>query len=351
MIATPSTPLTERADWRARAEEVLQGKPLTREEARAMLDTADSDILALLDAAFLLRSHHFGTEMKLNMLVNAKSGLCPEDCNYCSQRRGAKTDISRYPLLDRETLLEGAREAKRRGASTYCIVCSGRGPTPRELEHVTDAVREIKSEMPMRICACLGLLKEGQAEKLQDAGVDRYNHNINTSRSHHDNIVSTHTYDDRVETVEDTKRVGISPCSGAIMGMGESADDRVDMAFELREIGAESIPVNFLIPIENTPMAKERPLSPYDCLRILAMFRFVCPDREIRVAGGRELRLRTLQPLALFAANSIFLGDYLTTEGQEHTQDLEMIEDLGFTLEQVPAGCQGAEHTPSEEPV
>jgi len=329
-----------RVDWRERAERVISGESLTRAEARQILAVDDVEILGLLDAAFLLRRHNFGTEMKLNMLVNAKSGLCPEDCNYCSQARGADTGIDRYPLLDKDTLVAGAREARDRGASTYCIVASGRGPTPKELTHVTDAVREIKQEMPIRICACLGLLKEGQADQLKDAGVDRYNHNINTSRRHHEAIVSTHTYDDRVETVNDAKSVGISPCSGAIVGMGETDDDRVDMAFELHAMGAESIPINFLIPIAGTPMGDQAPLTPYDCLRILAMFRFVCPDRELRVAGGREIRLRSLQPLALFAANSIFLGDYLTTDGQDSQQDRDMIDDLGFGLEEV-GSCSG----------
>jgi biotin synthase len=329
MIATPSVA----EDWCDIAEQVLAGQPIDRQQALAILRSDDDDILALLDGAYRLRLHYFGKRMKLNMLINAKSGLCPEDCHYCSQRLGAKTDIGRYPLVDRETLVAGAKEAQERCAGTYCIVSSGRGPTNKEVDHIVDAIKEIKSTTKLKICACLGILKEGQAERLMDAGVDRYNHNINSNSRFFPEITGTHGYDDRVRTVEKAKAAGISPCSGVIVGMGETDEDVVDMAFSLRELDADSIPINFLVPIAGTPLAKQTLLSPMYCLKVLALFRFVCPSKEIRASGGREVQLRSLQSMALFAANSIFLGDYLTTDGQDAKADHEMIADLGFEIE------------------
>ena len=276
----------------------------------------------------------FGKKVKLNLLINAKSGLCPEDCGYCSQAFGSGSNIDKYSMLEKDVLLAGARKAMERKAGTYCIVASGRGPTNKELEKVIDAVKEIKSTMPLKICACLGILKEGQAERLKEAGVDRYNHNINTSWSNFSNITTTHTYDDRINTVESAKCAGISPCSGVIIGMGESNEEIVQMAIDLRKIDADSIPVNFLNPIKGTPLENKKELTPQKCLKVLSLFRFVCPTKEIRASGGRELNLRSLQALALYPANSIFIGDYLTTQGQEPSEDYKMIADLGFEIEE-----------------
>ncbi len=212
-------------------------------------------------------------------------------------------------------------------------MASGRGPTNKELDQVVEAVKEIKSTMPMKICACLGILSEAQAVKLKEAGVDRYNHNLNTSKQNFSNITTTHTYDDRVDTVEKAKAAGMSPCSGCIIGMGETNEEIVEMAYALRELDADSIPVNFLNSIPGTPLENNRELNPRKCLKVLALMRFICPTKEIRIAGGREVNLRSLQALGLYAANSVFVGDYLTTEGQEATADHKMIEDLGFEIE------------------
>ncbi|CAM5253331.1 Biotin synthase OS=Streptomyces glaucescens OX=1907 GN=bioB PE=3 SV=1 [Streptomyces glaucescens] len=183
------------------------------------------------------------------------------------------------------------------------------------------------------MCACLGLLSDGQAERLREAGADAYNHNLNTSEGTYGEITTTHTYADRVDTVQRAHAAGLSACSGLIAGMGESDEDLVDVVYSLRELDPDSVPVNFLIPFEGTPLAKEWNLTPQRCLRILAMVRFVCPDVEVRIAGGREVHLRSMQPLALHLANSIFLGDYLTSEGQAGKADLEMIADAGFEVE------------------
>lgn len=324
----------DRRDWKAFSEKALNGGLLTLEEGLSVLAAEDDQILSILEAAYEVRKHYYGNKVKLNMIINAKSGLCPEDCGYCSQSVISQASVPKYTMLDKETLLAGAREAMARKAGTYCIVAAGRGPTERELGQVIEAVKEIRETMPLKICACLGLLGEEQARRLAEAGVHRYNHNLNTSRSNYGSITTTHTYEQRVETVEKVKAQGMSPCSGVIIGMGESDREIVEMAYALREIDADSIPVNFLNPIPGTPLARAKRTPAAKALKTLALFRFICPSKEIRVAGGRELNLRTLQPLALYAANSIFVGDYLTTEGQEVTLDHQMIEDLGFEVEQ-----------------
>nr|WP_226659401.1 biotin synthase BioB [Pseudalkalibacillus hwajinpoensis] len=320
-------------NWAYFADLALAGKPLTREQAITVLSSPDDQLLPLLYAAFKVRKHYYGKKVKLNMIINAKSGLCPEDCGYCAQSAFAHTNVSKYPLLDQETLINGAREAMARKAGTYCIVMSGRGATNRELDKVIDAVEHIKSEMPLKICACLGILSEDQTNRLKEAGVDRYNHNVNTSKSFHEKVTSTHTYEHRVSTVENVKRSGISPCSGCIIGMGESYEDVYEMAEELRQMDADSIPVNFLYSVPGTKLEKMDELNPRYCLKVLALFRFMNPTKEIRVSGGREVNLRSLQVMGLYAANSIFVGDYLTTDGADATADHQMIEDLGFEIE------------------
>ena len=321
------------AFWERLADKALHGELLSREEGLAVLQAPDEEVLALLQAAYRVRRHYFGNRVKLNVLMNAKSGLCPEDCGYCSQSTVSTAPIERYPFRPVEEIVQGARRAYAAGAGTYCIVASGRGPTPKELEHVVEAVRRIKAELPLRVCACLGIVSPEAARRLKEAGVDRYNHNLNTSRSHYPRITTTHTYDDRVATVKAIKEAGISPCSGCIVGMGETDDDIYDLAVALRELGADSIPVNFLHPIPGTPLEGTWELNPRRCLKILAFFRFMCPDKEIRISGGRELHLRSLQALGLYAADAIFLGDYLTTQGQAAQADLAMIADLGFEVE------------------
>jgi biotin synthase len=323
-----------KVNWDELANKALQGERLTVEEGLAVLEAEDDELLLLMNAAFRVRKHYYGKKVKLNLIINAKSGLCPEDCGYCSQSIVSKAPIEKYPLLEKGVLVDGARKAMEMKVGTYCIVASGKGPTNRELEQVISAVQEIKSTMPMKICACLGILSQDQATRLKEAGVDRYNHNLNTSASNFANITSTHTYDDRVNTVNQAKASGMSPCSGCIVGMGESNQEIVEVAYALRELDADSIPVNFLNSIPGTPLENYKELNPRKCLKVLALFRFICPTKEIRVSGGREVNLRSLQALGLYAANSIFVGDYLTTEGQEATSDHQMIEDLGFEVEE-----------------
>ena len=306
----------------------------TREEALAVLATPDEDLLDVVAAAGRVRRQWFGRRVKLNYLVNLKSGLCPEDCGYCSQRLGSKAEILKYTWLKPDQAAAAAKAGLAGGAKRVCLVASGRGPTDRDVDRVADTVSAIKAENEeVEICACLGLLSDGQAERLRDAGVHAYNHNLNTSEDTYTDICSTHTFADRVDTVQQAQAAGLSACSGLIAGMGESDADLVDVVFALRALSPDSVPVNFLIPFEGTPLAKEWNLTPQRCLRILAMVRFVCPGIEVRLAGGREVHLRSLQPLALHLVNSIFLGDYLTSEGQAGQADLDMIADAGFVVE------------------
>ncbi|MDQ2883120.1 MAG: biotin synthase BioB [Actinomycetota bacterium] len=314
----------------------LTGEVPTREEMSAVLATADDDVLDVVAAASRVRRNFFGMRVKLNYLVNMKSGLCPEDCSYCSQRLGSDAEIMKYSWISSEEAASNAERAIAAGAKRVCLVASGRGPSERDLDRVTHTISAIKDTAPeVEVCVCLGLLKPGQAERLFDAGAHAYNHNLNTSAANYRQICSTHTFDDRVATVGAAQRAGLSPCSGAIFGMGETDDDVVEVALALRTLDPDSVPVNFLIPFEGTPLGGRWDLTPQRCLRILAMFRFVFPDVEVRLAAGREIHLRGLQPLALHLVNSMFLGDYLTSEGRPGDEDRAMIADAGFVIEGV----------------
>ncbi|MDE0866873.1 MAG: biotin synthase BioB [Rubripirellula sp.] len=314
------------------ADQVLSGESITREQAISILEAPDFDLLSILSAGFRIRHQYFGKSVQLYFLMSAKSGLCPEDCHYCSQSKISDAPVPKYNILKRDDLMEAARIASERGAKTYCLVISARGPNEREINAVEQIVPEIKDKYGLDICACLGLLSKEQADRLKACGVDRVNHNLNTSEDYYADICTTHTYADRVQTLQHVKDAGMEMCSGGIIGMGEKLEDIVSMAFDLRDLGVQSIPLNFLNAIEGTPLQTKNELTANDCLRALAMFRFVNPDRELRISGGREIHLRSLQPLGLYVANSLFVGDYLTTKGQAPQEDYDMIRDLGFEV-------------------
>lgn len=325
-------------DWNAVADRILDGGEVTEDEALTVLHAPDSDVPGLLAAAWKLRSHHFGNKVKLNYLVNAKSGLCPEDCTYCTQSKDSVAEIEQHRLLTQDQIIEKAEQAYELNAGTCCIVISAKSPSDHEVDHVAGAVEVIKQRHPdMKLCACLGILKDGQADRLATAGADRYNHNINTAESHYEEVCSTHSYKDRLDTVEASKKAGISPCSGVIVGMGETKDQVVESAYALKRMDVDSIPVNFFLAVEGTPLGDSTELEKLDpryCLKVLCMYRFVNPAKEIRVSAGREEHLRTLQPMSLYAANAMFLADYLTEPGQAVEMDQQIIEDLGFEWEQ-----------------
>ncbi len=339
-------------DFLALAERQLSGEALRREDALAILGSSDEELLDLVAGAGRLRREHFANTVKVNYLVNLKSGKCPEDCSYCSQRIGSTAEILKYTWLEADEAVRQAALGIEAGASRVCLVASGRGPKDRDVERVNDIVGQLKQEHPeVEVCACLGILQDGQAESLKSAGVDAYNHNLNTSESRYAEICTTHDYEDRVSTVERAKCSGLSACSGLIVGMGETHDELVDAVFALRALGSDSIPVNFLMPFDGTPLEGTWLLTPADCLRILAMVRFACPQAELRMAGGREMHLRSLQPLALHVANSLFLGDYLTSEGQAAQADLEMIADAGFRIVGHDGGLPGISHLPDADTI
>jgi biotin synthase len=330
--------------WHALADQVLAGSAVSRDDARAILESPDVELLDVLAASWRVRHHHFGNTVQLFFLMNAKSGLCPEDCGYCSQSKVSDAEIPRYNLLSAPKLLEAARLAAERQSKTFCIVISARGPSEREIDFVCKIVPEIKQQYDLNVCACLGLLSPDQARRLAAAGVDKVNHNLNTSERFYGEVCSTHTYGDRVATLAACRAAGLQLCSGGIMGMGETHDDLIDMALELRRLGVESIPLNFLNSIDGTPLEGQNRLTPRDCLRGLAMMRLVNPAAEIRIAGGREIHLGCLQPLGLYPANSMFVGDYLTTKGQLPEADYRMIEEMGFVITR---GAESAEPQPA----
>lgn len=311
----------------------LDKRAPTREESLALL-SEDHDVLDVVAAAGRVRRHFFGRRVKLNTIINMKSGLCPEDCGYCSQRLGSESDILKYSWIKPEEAADTADRAARAGAKRICLVASGRQPGNRDINRISETIGAIKDKQPnVEICACLGFLSDEQGERLHEAGAHAYNHNLNTNEARYADICSTHTFDDRVDTVRTATGAGLSPCSGALFGMGESDEDVVSLAHELRELDPDSVPINFLIPFEGTPLSGTWELTPQRCLRIVALFRFFFPDVEVRLAGGREIHLRGMQPMALQVANSIFLGDYLTSEGEDGEQDRRMIVDAGFTIE------------------
>jgi len=315
------------------AERVLAGGTVRRNEALRILRTPVGDLPLLLRAAFRLRERSYGRRVKLCMLRNARSGHCAEDCRYCSQSAVSKAAIERYPLQPPADLLEGARRAVAAGARRYCMVTSGRGPGARDLDCLVESVREIRREHPnLEICVSPGLLDEAQAKRLKTAGVGWINHNLNTSERFHPQICTTHTYADRVRTIHNARRSGLSICSGGIIGMGEDDEDVVDLAFALGALHVNSLPVNFLHPIDGTPLAGQHDLTPGYCLNALCLFRFTNPDADVRVAGGRELHLGWFQPLAFFPATSIFVEGYLTTPGQAAQAARQMVEEMGFEV-------------------
>lgn len=320
-------------EYREFAAKALRDEVLTRDECRAVLNAPDERLLELLDAAFTVRERHFGRKVRLQMLLNAKSGACQEDCHYCSQSSVSTAEIERYGLLPKDRMIEGARRAAAAKAQRYCVVISGRSPLDREVAEIAEAVQAIKREVPIQVCCSLGLLDEDQARRLKAAGVDRINHNLNTSEAYHGEVCTTHTFRDRLNTIKHARTAGLEICSGGIIGMGEDDEDLIDLAMALREVKPDSIPLNSLHPVPGTPLEHCRQLTPQRCLKVLCLFRFLHPRTEIRVAGGREFNLRSLQPLALYVADSLFVGGYLTTPGQPAPEAWAMVRDLGFEVD------------------
>jgi biotin synthase len=318
------------------AERALRDEPPSTDECLRLLDGDDVALLPLLHAAFVPRERHFGRKVMVHVLNNVQNGLCPEDCGYCSQSKASTAAIRKYPMKSEAEILAEAARAAEAGATRYCMVLSGRGPSLAATRQLADLVRKVKQRHPIEVCLSVGLLGEEHARILAAAGLDRLNHNLNTSERHYEAICSTHTFRDRVETLRAAKKCGIEPCSGLIVGMGEASRDVVDVAFELRGLEVPSIPVNFLVPIEGNPVRNDGSLTPERALRVLAVMRLVNPRAEVRVSAGREGHLRALGALALWPANSLFVEGYLTTRGDAVNESYRMIEDAGFEVDGNP---------------
>ena len=334
------------ATWREMARLSLAGQALSREQCSSILHAPPDQLLPLLDAAFVVRREYFGRTVHLHVLENAKLGACPEDCSFCSQSSASGSPSGEAPIKTVDDLVAGAHRAAAVSAKRYCMVTATRGPSGRDIDVICEAAGRIKAELNLELCASLGLLNEAQATRRAAAGIDRFNHNLETSERHFASVCTTHTWADRVNTIKLAKQAGMTTCCGGIVGLGETDDDLLDMAYALRELEVDSVPVNFLDPRPGTPLAERTRLEPTFALRVLCMFRFLHPRADLRVAGGREVTLRSLQALALYPANSIFTSGYLTTGGAAPSDDHQMIRDMGFELE--VTGLEPAVAPPAE---
>lgn len=318
------------------ADQSLAGGRMTKDQALAILTDTSVPLLPLLQAAYQVRHTYWQNTVSIHILNNAKNGHCPEDCGYCAQAKTSKAGIESYPIKSEAEILEEARQAYEGGAYRYCMVFSGRGPSKKNVEKLSGLIRKIKETYPIQVCLSPGLVDDDDAKALKEAGLDRFNHNLNSSESFYPSICSTHTYQDRLNTLQSVKKAGISMCSGMIVGLGETPQDVVDVLVTLGELESPSIPINFYMPIEGTDLeVKADPfeaLTPDYCLRVLCLARFLNPKAEIRAAAGREMHLRSMQVMALYPANSIFMEGYLNTKGNTAAQTLQMIKDAGFTV-------------------
>lgn len=307
----------------------IERKDLGLEEAERIYEIGLERPFLVMAEAYEIREHFKGKRINLCMVINAKSGLCPEDCKFCAQSIHYETGIATYPLLEQRKIIEGAERAKNEGAHNFGIVTSGPSiEDEKEWRTIVDSIGKIK-EIGLNPCASLGKLDEKKAFELKKAGLFRYHHNLETSRRFFDYICSTHTFEEKVETIRAVKKAGLSACSGGIIGMGEGLEDRIDLALTLRELGVDSIPINILNPRPGTPLEGVKPLRPMEILLTISLFRFLLPDRDIRLCAGKEIHLRQLLPLGIVAgANALMTGDYLTTKGRTPGLDKEMIEDL-----------------------
>ncbi|MCS6768772.1 MAG: biotin synthase BioB [Candidatus Nitrosocaldus sp.] len=313
---------------------VLAGKRIDMSDAMRLINTSDDNLEYLLDAADTIRRELNGDRVDVESLVNAKSGNCSENCAFCAQSAWYRTGISRYPLLSVEELVARAHAAKCSGAGSFCIVCAWREPREDEFEHVCSAIRAIRDRVGIDVNCSLGFLNAKRAERLKALGVKRYNHNLESSSSFFSRICTTHTWLDRFNTARLAKEHGLELCSGGIIGMGESVEQRLELAFEASRLAPEEFPLNILIAREGTPLqGMKKPVPVDDILRTIAVFRFIMPRCILKVAGGREVHLADRQGKALLSgANGIITNGYLTVGGNSASHDIEMIRGLGLKV-------------------
>ena len=303
---------------------------ISKKEAFEWAAVQKSEIFELLHRAHCTRQLYRADKIDLCSIVSAKTGGCTEDCSFCAQSRVSAAEIKTHSLLPKEKILESARSAHQQGAKRFCIVTSGRAASKDALVKIADMISAIK-DAGLLPCATLGLLKSQEMRLLKDAGLVRYHHNLETSEAYFTQICSTHTYQDKVKTIITALQSGLSVCSGGIFGLGETWEDRIEMAFALKELNVDSIPINFLSPISGTPLGENECLSPLEALKIIALYRLILPDKEIRVCGGRSHTLKQLNSLIFFAgADALLIGNYLTTIGINPEDDIQLIDDLGL---------------------
>jgi biotin synthase len=312
---------------------VLDGATLTRDELLALGRVQADAVPRLLAGANRLREHFCGSTAAVEVLFNAKRGGCSEDCHFCSQSARFASDVTPEPLVVVDDFVAAARDAHARGAGEFCIVVAVRGPSNALMETVVDAVRRIKAELPLEVAVSLGILRSDQVERLAAAGVDKVNHNLESSRRYFPSVCTTHTYDERLDTCKRVRGGGLDLCCGGIVGMGETYDDRIDFLVELQELGPVEVPINFLNPRPGTPFGDRSIMDPMEALTFVALARFALPRALIRFAGGREITLQGLQDLGMHSgASGIILGNYLTTGGRSDADDFAMLERLGFEV-------------------
>lgn len=315
-------------------QRVLAGGHITRSEGEWIFGLeSNADILDLMSWANRIREHYKGNKVHLCSIVNVKAGGCSENCKFCSQSAAYQTPSPRYGLVDLEPMLTAADEAQTNGVTALGLVAAWKGIDEGPvLDTICERLGELKKAGKARPDASLGIIKNLRvAERLKASGLECYNHNLESSRRFFPEVCSTHTYDDRVETIRHLKKAGIKICSGGILGMGETREDRCDLAFSLRELGANIVPINILNPIEGTPYQNKPSLPPFEILKTIACFRFILPKQEIMIAGGRTVNLRDLQSMIFMAgASALMVGNYLTTLNQTVEKDLQMLKDLGL---------------------
>jgi len=316
-------------------QKVLNGGFITRTEALDLAHTTGAEIYILAALASKIREQYTGNRIDLCSIINGKSGNCSEDCKFCSQSAFSTCTIDTYPLLDEEKIIQFAKDMERAGAHRFAIVTSGRGVTERDpdLIDIIPIIRRLKAETNLRLCISLGEVTEAAAIMLKNAGISRYHHNLETSEDYFPHIVTTHTFQDRIKTIQYARAAGMEICSGGIIGLGETMEQRIDLAYALQDLNVDSVPINILDTIPGTPLEDEPPLPPLEIIKTFALFRFILPHVEIRSAGGREKLLRDMQSIGFMAGlNGMMVGNYLTTNGREIRNDLDLIQDMGYFL-------------------
>ncbi|MFZ3121944.1 MAG: biotin synthase BioB [Thermodesulfovibrionales bacterium] len=311
-------------------DRVISGQSITKAEAVQISALPKTEMFDLFAAANRIRQTFRGDSVDLCAIVNAKSGACPEDCSYCAQSSRSKTETAIYPLINKSAVIEKAKEARDAGVKRFCIVTSGRKTGKNELKEICSMINDIR-EIGLLPCSTLGLLNKDELKFLKDSGLERYHHNLETSERFFPEICRTHTYSDKLNTIDAAMSAGISVCSGGIFGIGETWEDRIDMAFTLKKLPIASVPINYLIPVKGTPLEEQDMLNPFEALKIVSLYRFILPQKEIRICGGRMQVLGEFNSMVFMAgADSLLTGNYLTTTGRTFSDDQLLIKDYGL---------------------